>query len=113
MVRETTPENYIRYVENLVRDFAKIDDYISKFNNLLTEGKKIFESGRMVTFTNLMETDLIVVSEQIKKEFKTELDTIILEMYNASFVQFPPPEESLPEKIKHALRNRNEATLAV
>lgn len=108
-----TPEAYIENVEKMLADSAKIEGYLKKVQDLTIEGKTTFQSGRMSEFISILESDLATVPDQLKREMQREIDTRIEEMLKASFVQFSPDEESLPEKIKHALRNRNEATLAI
>lgn len=97
--RRETPETYITRVEKTLADSEKIDAYLKKLTDLITEGRAVFGSGTMDAFIGLLETDIQTVSEQVKKEYKDELNKIIKEIFDASFIAFPEPEESLPEKM--------------
>jgi hypothetical protein len=108
-----TPEQYIDNVEKLLADAAKIGAYLKRVQDLATEGKTTFQSGRMAEFLSILESDLATVPDRLKREMEREIDQKIREMLEASFVQFEPGEETLPEKIKSAFKNHNEATLLV
>lgn len=112
-VQKLTPELYIDDVEKTLADSAKIEAYLKKVQDLVIEGKTTFESGRMSEFLSILESDLATVPDQLKREIQREIDSRIDEMLKASFVQFAPDEETLPEKIKNVFKNHNEATLLV
>jgi hypothetical protein len=99
-----TPEAYIDNVEKLLADAEKVESYLKKVEDLVTEGKKTFQSGRMGEFLSILESDLSTVPFQLRRELERELDIRVGEMLEASFVAFPEPEESLPERIISKLK---------
>jgi hypothetical protein len=94
VVRGEKPETYITRVEKTLADSEKIDGYLQKFTNLIAEGKAVFVSGTVDAFIGLMQTDLETVTEQLKKELNDELNKIIKEIFDASWVVFTEEEDA-------------------
>jgi hypothetical protein len=108
------PEAYLDDIEKRIAEFGKIDHYVQKIKDLITEGRRTFASGGcMSEFVDLLDGDLATVPEAVKATAQRELDDKIKELTDSAFQQFPD-EQTLPkiiQKVANAVKGETPVLL--